>query len=68
MTSNFAGQRLPKTNEIFEALGSNDELNSCIGYVSPNVLSWSRKETWSGRIVVSRPLNFYSFTSFPFPT
>ena len=31
VTSNFAGQRLPKTDDIFEALGSNDELNSHIG-------------------------------------
>jgi len=32
VTSNFAGQRLPKHDEVFEALGTNDELTSQIGY------------------------------------
>ena len=33
VSSNFAGQRLPKDDHIFEALGSNDELSSYIGWV-----------------------------------
>ena len=33
VSSNFAGQRLPKDDQIFEALGSNDELSSHIGFV-----------------------------------
>lgn len=31
VSSNFAGQRLPKDDHIFEALGSNDELSSFLG-------------------------------------
>ena len=34
MSSTFSGQRLPKDNDIFEAVGSADELNSTIGYIS----------------------------------
>ena len=33
VTSTFAGQRLPKDDDIFEALGNNDELSSAIGYM-----------------------------------
>ena len=33
-SSNFAGQKLPKNDEVFEALGTNDELSSVIGYVA----------------------------------
>jgi cob(I)alamin adenosyltransferase len=32
VSSNFAGQRLPKDDAIFEALGANDELSSIIGF------------------------------------
>ncbi|XP_064391812.1 corrinoid adenosyltransferase MMAB-like [Halichondria panicea] len=31
VTSTFSGQRLPKTDVIFEALGANDELSSYVG-------------------------------------
>lgn len=34
VSSTFSGQRLPKDNDIFEAVGSTDELNSTIGYGS----------------------------------
>ena len=34
MSSNFAGKRLPKDHIIFEALGTNDQLSSTIGYGS----------------------------------
>ena len=34
MSSNFAGKRLPKDDIIFEALGTNDQLSSTIGYVN----------------------------------
>jgi cob(I)alamin adenosyltransferase len=30
-TYNFAGQKLPKDHQIFEALGAGDELTSVIG-------------------------------------
>ena len=30
-SSNYAGQRLPKDDVLFEALGSNDELSSSLG-------------------------------------
>lgn len=32
LTSTFSGQRLLKNNDIFEAVGTTDELNSTIGY------------------------------------
>ena len=31
-TGLFSGERLPKDNAIFEALGTNDELSSHLGY------------------------------------
>ena len=33
-SSNYAGQRLSKDDALFEALGSNDELSSSLGYLS----------------------------------
>lgn len=32
VSSTYSGQRLPKDSDIFEAVGSTDELNSTIGY------------------------------------
>lgn len=63
----YNGQRRPKTNEIFTALGDVDELNSILGIAREHLGDLDQKAVEQVSLLPCGKCNQHSQTSHPFP-